>query len=663
MASGLSDAFSYRARPTAAPAAAIQVAVPPFNKLVFAAGNEKIMINIPSGKRGQYLNTHMSYLNFELNVAKKASGVTPTADRAVMPVYALDGGAHALSRSLDVYHGSNLLEHIDNYNALYQLLADQGFTHSDIGRSAAEGISNGEEYGLPYNESTVTGEGTLGAGASIQAGTAFSTNVITSDLLPDGAKQTAFAAAVNNAITSATTSGSVNLTDGSLTYLSGDRGTVAKTRFCRAGQIISNVGYRAGCLAPRETAEGRVLIDKVSENDEEFMMTAPLQNTNTNYLLSVTDKDSVRTFTFCIPILSGVIGAQMPKYLPVGNLAADVRMELTLADFNQALVAVGAIKAPSGFDSDTGAFDFSTNREDIFSAVSSPAWKETFSLSNIEFMAEYVEVAANVQTAIENVTGGEYTMSFDSWDNFTNTITSNQQALTQLIGAKFSSVKDMTTIFRPAEFQNKVMWRGITSRVDPFANTSNAIMTSNSVAAHSAPYSPGVGWQYQIGATFYPSKPVNSNQMTYAEAVKNMHATTSASQPGKMDRTSWSVSARQLKDAGSVPKDYLTNPSELGTYYICQNLESQSHKSTLADSGVNTLAQTVYLSMRMPGEVRSKWYFTTSGELTNEASTGTGTDLVNHTQLAYINPNLQIDTFTHYDAVLLVRNGMLNTRF
>jgi hypothetical protein len=91
----------------------------------------------------------MSYLKFQLEVELKEDithGVWSRKDELTaksVPIIALDGGAHALFTSLEVSHGSNVLEQIREYNALYQLLMDQGedFDGYKGGRSLAEGVS------------------------------------------------------------------------------------------------------------------------------------------------------------------------------------------------------------------------------------------------------------------------------------------------------------------------------------------------------------------------------------------------------------------------------------------------------------------------------------------------------------------------------------------
>ena len=91
----------------------------------------------------------MSYLKLQLEVELK-EGVKPDdwtratkLTAKLVPIIALDSGAHALCTLLEVSHGSNVLKEIREYIALYKLLMDQGedFDGYKGGRSLAEGIS------------------------------------------------------------------------------------------------------------------------------------------------------------------------------------------------------------------------------------------------------------------------------------------------------------------------------------------------------------------------------------------------------------------------------------------------------------------------------------------------------------------------------------------
>ena len=81
--------------------------------------HQTMLLNIPCGRRGHYLNTRMFYLRFKI-----------VNTHATVPL-ALDFSAAGLIQSLAIYHGSNLLEQINEYNALYHLFVDlQGSTES-----------------------------------------------------------------------------------------------------------------------------------------------------------------------------------------------------------------------------------------------------------------------------------------------------------------------------------------------------------------------------------------------------------------------------------------------------------------------------------------------------------------------------------------------------
>jgi hypothetical protein len=53
------------------------------------------------------------------------------------------------------------------------------------------------------------------------------------------------------------------------------------------------------------------------------------------------DKPRRRAFTFCMPIVSGIVDTGMPKYIPVGILNIDLRLELGLGPWEQAFKCVG----------------------------------------------------------------------------------------------------------------------------------------------------------------------------------------------------------------------------------------------------------------------------------------------------------------------------------
>ena len=72
------------------------------------------MINIPIGRRGSFLNTHMSYLKFRVTNNGTNTGHAIAADFNI---------AFIFSR-LELYHGPHLLEQIHEYGMLVNLWHD-----------------------------------------------------------------------------------------------------------------------------------------------------------------------------------------------------------------------------------------------------------------------------------------------------------------------------------------------------------------------------------------------------------------------------------------------------------------------------------------------------------------------------------------------------------
>ncbi len=88
------------------------------------------MLDIPTGRRGSFLNTRMSYLKFKFTNTGTDAGHTVAADYNIASIF---------SRQ-ELYHGSNLLEQIYEYGTLVTLwhdmtgsLASHGTTSSLLG--------------------------------------------------------------------------------------------------------------------------------------------------------------------------------------------------------------------------------------------------------------------------------------------------------------------------------------------------------------------------------------------------------------------------------------------------------------------------------------------------------------------------------------------------
>jgi len=130
----VSDALVYAPKPSAVSGSKYRQNLPSYNKSSFGPG-ETILLNIPCGRRGQYLNQRMSYLKFKVTNLNANSGEK----------FAPDYNASAFISRLELFHGSNLLEQIHDYGLLYQLWMDMTADESAVRYtgSVVEGMSTG----------------------------------------------------------------------------------------------------------------------------------------------------------------------------------------------------------------------------------------------------------------------------------------------------------------------------------------------------------------------------------------------------------------------------------------------------------------------------------------------------------------------------------------
>jgi len=98
------------------------------------------MLNVPCGRKGQFLNQKMSYLKFKVKNTSviTAAEVTAGKQATITPDYSIS----SLIARLEIYHGSNLLEQIHEYGVLHTMWLDMtgcNDAHASTG-SVIEGI-------------------------------------------------------------------------------------------------------------------------------------------------------------------------------------------------------------------------------------------------------------------------------------------------------------------------------------------------------------------------------------------------------------------------------------------------------------------------------------------------------------------------------------------
>ena len=109
----ISDSLVYQPKLSAVASSKARWNQPSYNKSKLKPG-EVVMINIPTGQRGSFLNTRMSYLKFRVINNGIDAGHTIVEDFNI---------ASIVSRR-ELYHGSDLLEQIHEYGMLVNLWHD-----------------------------------------------------------------------------------------------------------------------------------------------------------------------------------------------------------------------------------------------------------------------------------------------------------------------------------------------------------------------------------------------------------------------------------------------------------------------------------------------------------------------------------------------------------
>ena len=101
----LSDSLVYNAKPSAVSGHKYRQNLPSYNKSSFFPG-EVIMLNVPCGRKGQFLNQKMSYLKFKVKNTSVITAAEVTAGKQATkaPNYSVS----SLIERLEIYHGSNL---------------------------------------------------------------------------------------------------------------------------------------------------------------------------------------------------------------------------------------------------------------------------------------------------------------------------------------------------------------------------------------------------------------------------------------------------------------------------------------------------------------------------------------------------------------------------
>ena len=317
-------------------------------------------------------------------------------------------------------------------------------------------------------------------------------------------------------------------------------------------------------------------------------------------------------YTFSLPLLSGIIGINASKMLPVGKLHAPIRVEMYLA----------------------------ANDDAIYYGL--PAAGALWQILNVEFCACYVEIQDD--SLDTNPAPGE--------QEYIST-TTYRQASTYMPAATSG---EFTTLlpFRAASIT------ALYARFRPFGT---AIQGANGTAAYrkGASINPNLSFYYfRIGSSIYPNKPVyltngslvGTGAEAYGELLKSFHALSSTIGNTALTHNSYNVAATATQGfalnyvpgskslaATTVAVAGVVPPIDTHGNAFAIGLECQSfsNRNDTILSGISTL--------------NSQIYFT--GGIANGLTAGGVANNYNYT----------IDFFSQMDMVLVMQDGILSAKF
>lgn len=304
--------------------------------------------------------------------------------------------------------------------------------------------------------------------------------------------------------------------------------------------------------------------------------------------------------SFCIPLLTGLLGMGSESSLPIGELLDDIRVEITWEENDKAV---------------------------CYNNASNATWtiiQAELNLTILEMGYESMEIVKSVTPFTKPVY-----FHMQSWRHYISALPAQSSGgFSFLVPARFASMTRIVALPRPNSTINNKLAYSLSSRVNPQISQYN----------------------WRIGAFLVPNKPVTiqSNASSgsgygeaFAELLKSFHAFSapqyasgiSADGYNVADVADPTVGGGSSATVGLVTAYQKTNLSFQNAFAIAQELESYSNRSSVMLSGVNCLGQQTFFE----GSMNSN-----TTELTTPYT---------------------IDFFACYDCLVELSDGILSAKF
>jgi hypothetical protein len=254
--------------------------------------------------------------------------------------------------------------------------------------------------------------------------------------------------------------------------------------------------------------------------------------------------------TFCIPLLSGLLGmGSSGKFVPIYKIQDTLRLEILLESQANAFCKVGEVAS-------------------------------TYSVISAELELQYIEVDQEGMNLIESTSpmGSPTFIVGTSFRHYTQSLPSQQGIFNCLVPSKLASLKNIIVLPRPASTQNDVNSYSLSSRANP--NFDYFVM--------------------KVSGTQVPQKPIylqNSNSTGgYPEALteifKSVGSLIGTDKAGLLMTTNYNV-AQVANTATGVFALKPVSQSYQNAFALALDLELFSSKSTIIN-GLNCLGESLY---------------------------------------------------------------------
>ena len=248
------------------------------------------------------------------------------------------------------------------------------------------------------------------------------------------------------------------------------------------------------------------------------------------------------TTTFYIPIISGVIGSALGRYLPLCDIA-ELKVVVTLA----------AAALPV-----------------IYNTASPTTW----TIVGSEFVITTVQLDPGVDRMLHDSHGGPIVLSTESWRNFNTILANGGSSDTILIPIKPISAKTLLATYRLSANLTSFLCQSTSGRVNPFSNVPN-----------------GSSFQLLCGSTYVPQKPIiNGSPELALELLKSFHGLGNVNSKSMITAANYEVIGNPgtaLTAASVTQSNYNAYVRATGSFIAGLNLDIFSGQSSKSMAGLN----------------------------------------------------------------------------